>query len=117
MSATYKKIEHRIDQTIAHMFKNSETKRIKVARQFDVFLQRLRFRFDERSFKSMMKNMHERRLFFDQKFALKLYLTKMINFDLHFKLNVIKFAIMKLFLQNKFDFDESIFRFSFFDRT
>ena len=113
MSATYKKIEHRIDQTVAHMLKNPETKRIKIARQFDVFLQRLRFRLDGRSFKSIMKNMHERRLSFDQKLALKLYLTKMINFNLHSKLNVIKSAIMKLLLQNKFDFDESIFRFFF----
>ena len=117
MLAAYKKIEHQIEQTIAHMLKNPETKQIKIARQFDVFLQRLRFRFDEKPFKSTMKNIHEKRLFFDQKLALKLYLKKMIDFDLHIRLNVIKSAIMKSLLQSRFDFDKSIFRSFFFDQN
>ena len=110
MSAAYKEIEHRIEQAVAHMLKNPEAKRAKVARQFDVPLQRLRFRLDGRPSKSTVKSIHGRRLFFDQKLALELYLKKMIDFGLHFRLNVIKSAIMKLLLQNRLDFDESIFR-------
>lgn len=110
MSIIYKEIEHRIELAVVHMFKNPEAKRAKVARQFDVPLQRLRSRLADKPFKSMVRDIHGRRLTSDQYHALKLYLRKMIDFGLHPRLNVIKIVGMKLLLQNRLDSDESTFR-------
>jgi hypothetical protein len=44
MSFTYSEIENRIQQAIEYLKENSDAKRAKVARDFDVSSQRLRFR-------------------------------------------------------------------------
>jgi hypothetical protein len=43
MSFIYSKIEDRIQQAIEYLKENSDAKRAKVARDFDVLSQRLRF--------------------------------------------------------------------------
>lgn len=56
MSAEYKVTEDRIKQAVAYMTKNPEAKRAKVARQFDVPIQRLRSRLEGRPSKSTVGN-------------------------------------------------------------
>lgn len=110
MTSEYKEIEARIQEAVAHMIKNPDAKRAQTARKFDVPLQRLRCRLKGKPSKSTVRGMHGRRLSPDQKHALEIYLRKMIEYDLHPRLNAIKFAAMKLLMQGKIEFDESILR-------
>jgi hypothetical protein len=100
MSFSYAVIENRIQQAIEYIKKNFDAKRAKVARDFDVSLQRLRFRLLEKLFTSAVREVHDRRLTFDQNLALMIYIRKLITFDLNSCLNIITFAATKLFMQN-----------------
>jgi hypothetical protein len=109
MSFTYSEIENRIQQAIEYVKENSDAKRAKVARDFDVSSQRLRFRLLEKSFASVVRGMHDRRLKSDQNLALKLYIRKLISFDLNSRLNIIKSAATKLLMQDASESFSSFF--------
>jgi hypothetical protein len=93
MSFIYVVIENRIQQAIEYIKKNSDAKRAKVARDFDVSLQRLRFRLLEKSFASAVREVHDKRLTSDQNLTLMIYIRKLIIFDLNSRLNIITSAI------------------------
>ncbi len=97
---TYSEIENRIQQAIEYIKENSDAKRAKVARDFDVSSQRLQFRLLEKSLASVVREVHDRRLTSDQNLALVIYTRKLITLNLNSRLNVIKSAVMKLFIQN-----------------
>ena len=99
MSAEYKATEDRIQQAVVYMIKNPEAKRAKVARQFEVPGPRFRSRFQGKPSKCQVRGLHKKRLSPDQETALNIYLTKMIDFGLHPRLNVIQSAATKLLLQ------------------
>ncbi len=100
MSSTYSEIEDRIQQAIEYIKENPDAKRAKVARDFDVSSQRLRFRLLEKTPASAVRGMHDRRLTPDQDLALVIYTRKLITFDLNSRLNVIRSAATKLLMQN-----------------
>jgi hypothetical protein len=100
MSFTYSEIEDRIQQAIEYLKENSDAKRAKVARDFDVSSQRLRFRLLGKPPASAVREMHGRRLKPDQDLALELYIRKLISFDLNPRLNIIKSAATKLLMQD-----------------
>jgi AraC-like DNA-binding protein len=100
MSFNYAEIETRIQQAIDHLTKNSHAKVARIARAFDVSVQRLLRRLRDVQSAFNVSEMHERRLNLDQKLALKIYIRKFIQFDLHSRLNVIKSAATKLLMQN-----------------
>jgi hypothetical protein len=74
MSATRIEIEGRIEKAIQHLKKNSNAKRAKVAREFDVPLGRLRSRLENKSSLSAIRDVHERRLSSEQDMTLVLYI-------------------------------------------
>jgi hypothetical protein len=100
MSFTYSEIENRIQQAIEYLKENPDAKRAKVARDFDVSSQRLRFRLLEKPPASAVREIHDRRLKPDQNLALELYIRKLISFDLNPRLNIIKSAATKLLMQD-----------------
>jgi hypothetical protein len=93
-------IETRINQIIDHLTKNLCTKVARMTREFNVFVQHLRRRLQDVSSASDVRELHARRLIAEQDLALIIYLRKLINFDLHSRLNVIKSATYKLFMQD-----------------
>jgi hypothetical protein len=110
MSFSCAEIETRINQTMNHLTKNLCTKVARMTREFNVSVQRLRRRMRDIQSASDVREMHERRLKSDQNLILKIYIRKLIQFDLHSRLNVIKSATTKLFMQNA---SESSSSFSF----
>jgi hypothetical protein len=100
MSSSCAEIEARINQAMDHLTKNSCTKVARVAREFNVPVQRLRRRMRGIQSASDVRGMHGRRLKSDQDLALEIYIRKLIQFDLHSRLNVIKSAATKLLMQN-----------------
>jgi hypothetical protein len=99
MSDTSQKIEARIQLAIYHLEKNPNAKRAKIARQFDVSLQRLRSRMNDVSLASDVRELHERRLSFDQNLTLIIYLRRMISLSLHSRLHMIESTSNKLLRQ------------------
>jgi predicted transcriptional regulator len=100
MSFSCAEIETRINQAMNHLTKNPCTKVARVTREFNVSVQRLRRRMRDIQSASDVREMHERRLKSDQNLVLKIYIRKLIQFDLHSRLNVIKSAATKLLMQN-----------------
>lgn len=100
MSSNYHQIEARIQKAIEHLKKNPDAKRAKVAREFDVPLQRLRFRLKGARPMSEVRGVHGRRLSPDQDLALCLYLNKLIKLGLHPRLRMIETAATKLLMQD-----------------
>jgi hypothetical protein len=100
MSFNCAEIETRINQTIDHLTKNLCTKVARVTREFNVSVQRLRRRLQDVSSASDVRELHARRLTAEQDLALIIYLRKLISFDLHSRLNVIKSAAYKLLMQD-----------------
>jgi transposase-like protein len=100
MPSKYAEIETRIEQAVDHLTKNPHAKVARIAREFDVPVQRLRRRLRDVQSAINVREMHERRLKPDQNLALMIYIRKLIQFDLHSRLNVIKSAATKLLMQN-----------------
>ncbi len=100
MPFNYAEIETRINQTIDHLTKNPCTKVARMTREFNVSVQRLRLRLQDVSSASDVRELHARRLTAEQDLALIIYLRKLISFDLHSRLNVIKSAAYKLLMKD-----------------
>jgi hypothetical protein len=99
MPDTPQEIEARIQLAIYHLEKNPNAKRAKIARQFDVSLQRLRSRLNGAPPASDVRGLHGRRLSPDQDLALIIYLRRMISLGLHPRLHMIESTGNKLLRQ------------------
>jgi hypothetical protein len=100
MSFSYAVMKIRIQQAVKYIKKNLDARRAKVARDFDASLQRIRFRLLEKLFASAVREVHDKKLTFDQNLTSIIYIRKLITFDLNFRLNIITFVATKLFMQD-----------------
>ena len=102
MSSDYAQIEARIQETMKHLNKNSDKKIAKIAREFDVFHQRLRFRLVDHFSTSEVREMRERRLSSVQNLALTQFIRKLMDMNLHSRLRNIKRTTEKFLKADNF---------------
>ncbi len=92
MAATYAIIEGRIQKAINVINTRDNPNRNEIAREFNVSMQRLRFRLKDYSFALAVRELHNRALKPDQKLALHTYIKRLNELSLSARLNLIKSA-------------------------
>ena len=100
MTATYAIIENRIQKTIDIINTRENSNRAEIAREFDVLVQRLRFRLKDHSSASAVRELHNRALKPNQKLALHTYIKRLNELSLSARLNLIESADNLLLRQN-----------------
>ncbi len=102
MTATYAIIKNCIQKTIDVINMCDNSNRAEIAREFDVSMQRLRFRLKDHSSASAVRELHNRALKPDQKLALHTYIKRLNELSLSARLNLIESADNLLLRQNSF---------------
>ncbi len=102
MTATYAIIENRIQKAIDVINTCDNSNRAEIACEFDVSMQRLRFRLKDHSSASAVWELHNRALKPDQKLALHTYIKRLNELNLSARLNLIESADNLLLRQNSF---------------
>ena len=100
MAATYAIIEDRIQKTIDIINTRENSNRAEIAREFDVPVQRLRFRLKDHSPASAVRELHNRALKPNQELALHTYIKRLDELSLSARLNLIESADNLLLRQN-----------------
>ena len=100
MTATYAIIKSCIQKTIDIINICDNSNQVKIAREFDVSMQRLQFRLKDHSSASAVQELHNRALKPDQKLALHTYRKRLNELSLSAWLNLIESADNLLLRQN-----------------
>ena len=100
MTNSNKEIEDRINKAIDVLNTRKNVKRIQVAREFNVSVERLRSRLKEKFSLSFVRELHNRALKSDQKLVLHIYLTKLNEINLSTRLHMMKRAANVIRLQD-----------------
>lgn len=101
MAEQYSSVEQRIQLAIDAMNTRKNTVRAQIAREFDVPLQRLRFRLKGHPPASAIRGLHNRKLNPDQDLALHTYCKNLDDLGLSVRLHMVERAANELLRQDK----------------